>query len=116
MLVMVVDDLLGVVHAAVTKFDGVPIEDFPKWVVYRKVFIYKGEEFVADVGADIFAVWRVVPEYVVPLSVSSVRGRFMENSFDKPSLQQIKQKVQPMHQREVFYNLPSPFSHPQQKK
>ncbi len=75
MLVMVVDDLLGVVHAAVTKFDGVPIEDFPKWVVYRKVFIYKGEEFVADVGADIFAVWRVVPEYVVPLSVSSVRGR-----------------------------------------
>eukprot|EP00794_Sanderia_malayensis_P010611 gene10611-11736_t len=54
-LVVVVDDLFGVVHATVTNFDGVPIEDFPKWVVYRKVFIYRGEEFVADVGADIFA-------------------------------------------------------------
>ena len=30
---------------------------------------------MSDVGANIFAEWGVVPEYVVPLSVSSLGGR-----------------------------------------
>ena len=30
---MVVDDLFGIVHAAVTDLDGVAVEDFPKFVV-----------------------------------------------------------------------------------
>jgi len=29
---------------------------------------------VSDVSADVFAEWRVVPEYVVPLSVSPFRS------------------------------------------
>ena len=33
---MVVDDLFLVVHAAVTDFDGVAIEDFSKLVVSRE--------------------------------------------------------------------------------
>ena len=32
-------------------------------------------ESVSDVGANIFAEWGVVPEYVVPLSVFSLGGR-----------------------------------------
>ena len=39
-LVMVVDDLFGIVHAAVTDLDGVAVEDFPKFVVFREVFVY----------------------------------------------------------------------------
>ena len=30
---------------------------------------------MSDVGANIFAEWGVVPEYVVPLSVISLGGR-----------------------------------------
>ena len=37
---MVVDDLFGIVHAAVTDLDGVVVEDFPKFVVFREVFVY----------------------------------------------------------------------------
>ena len=66
---MVVDDLFRVVHAAVTDLDGVAIEDFSKLVVSREVIVYEGKESVSDVGANIFAEWGVVPEYVGPLSV-----------------------------------------------
>ena len=52
---MIVDALFGVVHAV-----------FPlKIVVFREVLVYLGEESVSDVGADGFAKWGVVPEYVV---------------------------------------------------
>ena len=37
---MVVDDLFGVVHAAVTDLDGVAIEDFSKLAVSREVIVY----------------------------------------------------------------------------
>lgn len=37
---MGVDDLFGVAHAAVTKFDGVAVEDFTQCVVFREVFVY----------------------------------------------------------------------------
>ncbi len=37
---MNVDNLFGVIHAAVTDFDGVSIENFPQWVVDRKVLVY----------------------------------------------------------------------------
>ena len=56
---MIVDDLFGVVHAV-----------FPlKIVVFREVLVYLGEESVSDVGADGFAKWGVVLEYVVTLSI-----------------------------------------------
>ncbi len=58
---MGVDDLFGVAHAAVTEFDCIAVEDFPKCVVFREVFVYEGEESVSDVGADIFAEGWVVP-------------------------------------------------------
>ncbi|MCP4800935.1 MAG: hypothetical protein GY893_13415 [bacterium] len=72
---MDVDDLFCVVHAAVTDLYVVAIEYFPEWVVLREVLIYQGEKSVTDVGADIFAVWWVVPKYVVSLSMSTVGGR-----------------------------------------
>ena len=37
---MVVDDLFGIVHAAVTDLDGVAVKDFPMFVVFREVFVY----------------------------------------------------------------------------
>jgi hypothetical protein len=37
---MIVDDLFSVVHAAVTDLDGVPVEDFSKFVVIWEVIVY----------------------------------------------------------------------------
>ena len=37
---MVVDDLFGVVHAAVTDLDGIAVEDFSKFVVSWEVIVY----------------------------------------------------------------------------
>ena len=52
---MVVDDLFSVIHAAVTDLDCITIKDFPKFVVFREVLVYKGKESGSDIGADIFA-------------------------------------------------------------
>ena len=68
---MVVNDLLSVIHAAVTDFDCVTIKDSFKFVVFREVLVFYGNESVSDIGADNFAEWGVVPEYVVLLSVFS---------------------------------------------
>ena len=65
----------GVVHAAVTDLDGVAIEDFSKLVVFREAIVFLSKESVSDVGANIFAEWGVVPEYVVPLPVFSLGRR-----------------------------------------
>ena len=54
---MVVDDLFSVIHAAVTDLDCITIKDFPKFVVFREVLVYKGKESGSDIGADIFAEW-----------------------------------------------------------
>ena len=68
---MVVDDLLSVIHAAVTDFDCVTIKDSFKFVVFREVLVFYGKESVSDIGADIFAELGVVSEYVVLLTVFS---------------------------------------------
>ena len=51
---MVVDDLFSVIHAAVTDFDCVAIEDSSKFVVFWEMLVYYGKELVCDIGADIF--------------------------------------------------------------
>ena len=38
-------------------------------MIFGKVFVYSGEEFVSDVGAGVLAERRVVPEDVIALSV-----------------------------------------------
>ena len=72
---MVVDDLFCAVPAAVTDLDGIAIEDFSKLVVSGEVIVYCGKESVSDVGANFFAEWGVVSEYVVPLSAFSLGRR-----------------------------------------
>ena len=47
--VMVVDYLFRVVHAVVTDLDGISAEGFSELMVYGKVLVYYGEEFVSDV-------------------------------------------------------------------
>ena len=37
---MAVDDLLSVIHAAVTDFDCVTIEDSSEFVVFREILVY----------------------------------------------------------------------------
>ena len=66
---MVVDNLFSVIHATVPDLDGIAVKNFSEFVLLREVFVYKGEESVTDVGADVFAEWRVVPEDVVALPV-----------------------------------------------
>lgn len=67
--VMVVDYLFRVVQAAVTDFDGVSVKDFSEPVIFGKVLVYLGEEFVSDVGAGVLPKRRVVPVDVIALSV-----------------------------------------------
>ena len=38
-------------------------------VIFGKVLVYQGEEFVSDVGAGVLAKRRVVPEDFIALSV-----------------------------------------------
>ena len=66
---MVVDYLFRVVHAAVTDLDDVSAENFFELVIFGKVLVYWGEEFVSDVGVGVLAKRRVVPEDVIALSV-----------------------------------------------
>ena len=66
---MVVDDLFGVVHTAVTDFDGVAVKYFAEAVIFREMFVDQAEEFVSDIGADVLAEWRVVPGDVASLPV-----------------------------------------------
>ena len=66
---MVVDYLFRVVHAVVTDLDSVSVRDFSELVIFGKVLVYEGEEFVSDVGVGVFAKRRVVPEDVIALSV-----------------------------------------------
>jgi len=40
-----------------------------KLVVFREVFVYKGEESVTDIGVDLFAERRTVPEDIITLPV-----------------------------------------------
>ena len=40
MLVVVVDNFLGVFHAAVSDLDGIVVEDFSELVIFREVFVY----------------------------------------------------------------------------
>ena len=54
---MVVNDLFGVIHAAVADFDCVTIKGFSNFVVFREVLVYYGKESVSDIGACIFAEW-----------------------------------------------------------
>ena len=68
MFVVVVDDLFSVIHAAVTDLDCVAIKDSSKFVVFWEMLVYWSRESVSDIGADTFAEWGVVPEYVVQLS------------------------------------------------
>ena len=68
---MVVNDLFGVIHAAVADFICVTIKDFSNFVVFWEVLVYYGKESVSDIDAYIFAEWGVVPEYVVLLTVFS---------------------------------------------
>ena len=35
-----INDLFGAIHATVANFDGIPVEDFSKFMIFRKVFIY----------------------------------------------------------------------------
>ena len=52
---MVVDYLFRVVHAAVTDLDSVSVEDSSEVVMFGKVLVYLGEEFVSNVGAGVLA-------------------------------------------------------------
>ena len=61
--------MLSVNNAAVTDLDCTTIIDFSKFVIFRGVLFYQGKESVFNIGADVFAEWGVVPEYVVPMSV-----------------------------------------------
>ena len=60
---------LDVFHTAIANFYVVSIEDLVQLVVSVEFLLDDGEEFPANVGYYIFAVWWVMPDYI-PLSLS----------------------------------------------
>ena len=48
-------------HAAVAKFHRVSVEDLLKGMRWRETFVVNSQEFPADVGSNISAVWLVEP-------------------------------------------------------
>ena len=76
---MVFNYLFCVVHAVVTDLDGVSVEDFSELVIFEKVLVYWGEEFVSDAGAGVLAKRRVVPEddIALPVFPFACFGRFV---------------------------------------
>ena len=76
-VVVVVNDVFCIVHAAVTNLDCVSIEDFAKLMVFRKVFVYQREEFMPDVSTGVLAERWVEPEDLVALTIlASLRVRW----------------------------------------
>jgi len=61
--------LFSVIHATVADLDGIANEDFSNLVVFWEVFVDKGEESVTDIGVDVFAERRIVPEDIITLPV-----------------------------------------------
>ena len=39
-LIVVVDNLFSVIHATVADLDGIAVEDFSEFVLFREVFVY----------------------------------------------------------------------------
>ena len=61
--------MFSVIHATVADLDGIANEDFSNLVVFWEVFVDKGEESVTDIGVDVFAERRIVPEDIITLPV-----------------------------------------------
>ena len=57
------DYLMDVVHAAITQFDCIFIDDFIEFVFWWEAHTEEAEEFLSYVGDDIFAIWGVEPSY-----------------------------------------------------
>lgn len=66
--VVVVDDLFCIVHAAVTNFDCVSVENSAELMIFGEVFVNQREELMSDV-LGVLGEGRVVPEDVVALAV-----------------------------------------------
>ena len=63
-LVVFVDDRFHVVHAAITNFNVVLVKELVVLVLFGEVFRNEFEECTSDVGLNIFAVGRVIPDDV----------------------------------------------------
>ena len=57
------DDLVDVIHTAITQFDCILIGDFVEFVFWCEAHTEDTEEFLSYVGGNVFAIWRVEPSY-----------------------------------------------------
>ena len=65
-------DILGhVVYAAIPYSNGVPIKNFLKHMVTRKMFIKKFQKYLSDIRFDSFAEGGIEPDFVSAMSPSS---------------------------------------------
>ena len=76
---MLMNDGFHICHGAVTYFYHVSVEYFVEFTGCREMLVNETEKLSANVGLDVFAVWRVVPGSIA-MSLPSVRrgilGRF----------------------------------------
>ncbi len=61
-----------IVHAAVTNFDSVSVENLAELMIFGEVFVNQREEFMSDVSAGVLGERRVVPEDVGALAVLAI--------------------------------------------
>ena len=78
---MYIADVMHIRHAAVAKFHRVFVEDLSQDVRWWEIFVDNFQEFPADVGRNIAAVWRVEPD-----DVSISRALFLSSCGLKFSL------------------------------
>ena len=73
-LVVCVNVLFDITHAAITDFDYISVEDFVQYMAFREFFVYDLKESFADIHRNTFAEWRVVPNDVSVALSSQVCG------------------------------------------
>ena len=73
---MVVDNLSSIAHAAVADLNGVAVKYSPQFVACWEMLFYQGKEAVSNIVGDIYAIWKIIPKGVVPLSVLFFGGSF----------------------------------------
>ena len=77
------NDLFYIFHATIADFDGRSIDDFVELVRWGEVFVYYCQEFLSNVGSDIFAVWGIEPgdfsfSFSIVVSVTVVSGTIVD--------------------------------------
>ena len=93
---MVVDNLFSVIHATVADLDGIAVKNFSEFVLFREVFVYKGEESLTYRALYYGKIVTQASYY--PLQSKNCRALY-DNPQWKNSTLDTPQRIFPSHRR-----------------